>query len=113
MYFSACFRISWRRQRQSLRLVMRVPSILTNGSGSFAIDVSSPGSLSAGTGQSALPFSTAPGPGLAAEPPAPPAVPPALGVPPPAAAPPPDVVPPFAVLLAPEPPLAPGAPPGA
>jgi len=94
---------------------MRVPSSFVNGSGSFWIGESSPGSFRAGTGQSALPFSTGPAgrappelPGGAPPPGTPPislppvlVPPPATGIEPPLA----DEEPPFSL-----PPLAGAAP---
>src|SRR5262245_17895239 len=107
MYFSACSRISCRRQCHSLFLVMRVPSSLTNGSGSLLILGSADGSINAGTSQSALEFSTSPEPPEPLEPPPVPAPPPAPALVPPV--PPGSALPPLPALpdapLVPEPPF--------
>src|SRR6185436_18577435 len=105
MYFSACLRISCRRQCQSARVATRVPSSFTNGSGSFVILGSAAASGSVPTTQSALSFSRAGWPPAPVVPPA--AAPPAPIVPAPPAAPPRPAVPIApAVPAAPVPPVA-------
>src|SRR5690349_15483032 len=56
--FSASFLISARRQRQSSRVLMRVPFSRVNGSGSLVIVGSAPASGSAGTAHPAPSSST-------------------------------------------------------
>src|SRR6478752_1299785 len=120
IYFSACRRISCRRQRHSAFVATRLPSSFMNGSGNFGIEVSAPGSGNVPTVQSALWFSTVCEPAPALPVLAPPAgiepPDPALGPAPPipgepAAAGAPALEAPPAATLAPAAPVrAPGAP---